>query len=365
MDSNSMRFYGKIAAHVIFCVILLFFFGYNCRLRPAAYPTLYKEYITGLFSIAAIYLNYWLLFPKLYIHREYKTYWLLTFCSVVLFTCLEMLLVGPQLLEMYSKQFDITKIKEYLFMDTIYVLIRNGGLVLFAFAVKEILWLREQKGDKESVIRKQYSLLDVKNEKHQTLFIGTNDIYYCNQERNNSVIHLLDGTQFIRYCSMNSLEELLGENEFIRISRNVIVPIIQISKCNENTLELTKTENHTEPLSFRIGDAYLSQVMSKLEFKQLAKIARKEQRISNTIYFGKQTPPDVQVLLEECNNNPKLLTVYHYISTHTHCKIGDISNDCKISKGSVSRYLAKLTKLKLISYNGAKKTGGYSVVSQD
>ena len=357
--------FKKILAHFLFCAIMLYFFGFNCRLRPVAFPAVYKEYIAGVFAIITIYLNYLVLFPKLYTCRRYKEYWLYTIGSVVLSSFLEMLLVYPQLCSIYINRYNRPEMIEALTMDFLYVTIRNGGLTLFAYTINEIRWLKKQTEEKDSLVREKYDSLDVKDKKHQTLFILTGNIYYCEQDRNISVIHLLDGKHYVRYCSMGSLENLLGDKEFIRISRNVIVPVCMVLKCNGNDLWLKKTVYTTESPKFRISDTYLSQVVNQLELRMPQRNTRTAQDIPPTVDLVKKDQPNLHDLLEECNHNPKLLTIYHYIFAHPNCKIGDICNSSKLSKGSVCRYLAKLTDLEVIRYNGAKKNGGYSIVSQD
>lgn len=353
--------YEKILTHFLFCAVLLYFFGFNCRLRPVAFPAVYKEYIAGGFAIITIYLNFLVLFPKLYACRRYKEYWLYTIGSVVLSSCLEMILVYPQLYNIYIS-YSRPEMIETLTMDTFYVTIRNGGLTLFAYTINEIIWLKKQTAEKDFLVREKYNSLDVKDKKHQPLFILTGNIYYCEQDRNISVIHLLDGKQYVRYCSMNSLEELLGKTEFVRISRNVIVPKNYISNFKDNKIELEKNDNYSQPMVFRVSESYLEKVVNQLNLEiKSPPIQNSKKNINDPDSKKISAVPDIQSLLEVFNQNQKLLTVYHYISTHSNCKISDISDDCKISKGSVCRYLAKLTEHGLISYNGAKKTGGYSV----
>ena len=364
MSIKNMRLYGTIMMHLLFCIVILLFFGNHCRLRPAAYPSLYKEYITGIIAIVAIYLNYWILFPKLYIRRKHKAYWLCTIFSIVFSACMEMLLIGPQLVSVYMCSMgnpDFPNVIEHIILDTIFVTIRNGGLVLFAYTIREIQWLKKQTAEKDTIVRKQYDSLDVKDENHKTLFINTASIYYCEQERNNTVIFMLEGKKYMRYCSMSTLENLLGETEFVRISRNVIVPKKLVIKFKDNTVELKENFNYEQPVVFKINESYLQKVVNQLGL-ELKKTVSTEEIVTKELN-SKKSPsvPDIQSLLEVFNQNQKLLTVYHYISTHSNCKISDISDDCKISKGSVCRYLAKLTEHGLISYNGAKKTGGYSV----
>ena len=356
--------YEKILTHFLFCAVLLYFFGFNCRLRPVAFPAVYKEYIAGGFAIITIYLNFWVLFPKLYTCRRYKEYWLYTIGSVVLSSCLEMILVYPQLYNIYIS-YSRPEMIETLTMDSFYVTIRNGGLTLFAYTINEIIWLKKQTAEKDSLVREKYNSLDVKDKKHQPLFILTGNIYYCEQDRNISVIHLLDGKQYVRYCSMNSLEELLGKTEFVRISRNVIVPKNYISNFKDNKIELGKNDNYSQPMVFRVSESYLEKVVNQLNLEiKSPPIQNSKKNINDPDSKKISAVTDIQSILEVFNQNQKLLTVYHYISTHSNCKISDISDDCKISKGSVSRYLAKLTEHGLISYNGAKKTGGYTITQQ-
>lgn len=356
--------YERILTHFLFCAVLLYFFGFNCRLRPVAFPAVYKEYVAGGFAIITIYLNFLVLFPKLYTCRRYKEYWLYTIGSVVLSSCLEMILVYPQLYNIYIS-YSRPEMIETLTMDSFYVTIRNGGLTLFAYTINEIIWLKKQTAEKDSLVREKYNSLDVKDKKHQPLFILTGNIYYCEQDRNISVIHLLDGKQYVRYCSMNSLEELLGKTEFVRISRNVIVPKKLVIKFKDNSVELKENFNYEQPVVFKINESYLQKVMNQLglELKNTT-VSTDKTEIKEPNSKNSPSVPDIQSLLEVFNQNQKLLTVYHYISTHSNCKISDISNDCKISKGSVSRYLAKLTEHGLISYVGAKKTGGYTITQQ-
>ena len=356
--------YERILTHFLFCAVLLYFFGFNCRLRPVAFPAVYKEYVAGGFAIITIYLNFLVLFPKLYTCRRYKEYWLYTIGSVVLSSCLEMILVYPQLYNIYIS-YSRPEMIETLTMDSFYVTIRNGGLTLFAYTINEIIWLKKQTAEKDSLVREKYNSLDVKDKKHQPLFILTGNIYYCEQDRNISVIHLLDGKQYVRYCSMNSLEELLGKTEFVRISRNVIVPKNYISNFKDNKIELEKNDNYSQSMVFRVSESYLEKVVNQLNMEiKSPPIQNSKKNINDPDSKKISAVTDIQSILEVFNQNQKLLTVYHYISTHSNCKISDISDDCKISKGSVSRYLAKLTEHGLISYVGAKKTGGYTITQQ-
>ena len=274
-----------------------------------------------------------------------------------------MLLVSPELLNLYSKQGNKEfVVREFMFMDTLYVIIRNGGLILFSYTLNVIRMLKKQGMEKDCFLREKYDSLDVRDENNQTKYIHAHNIYYCEQHRNNSIIYMLDGKQFVRYCSLNSLEDLLGSEEFVRISRNVIVSKNKIVKFKDKQIEMKINIHECEPLVFNVGNAYLENIVNKLNFKIIS-TSPEGQRIAKPSPAINITP-DISNLLNEFKDNPKLLIVHKYISMHPNCKIKDISKACKISKGSVSRYLAKLTEHGLISYNGAKKTGGYTIIQQ-
>ncbi len=365
MESRKLSLYKTIAENVLLCAVIFYFFGFNSRLRPVAYPHMYKEYLSGVIALAAIYFNYLVLFPKFYLSRKYKVFWISTLVTVILSGGLEMLLVSPDLLNKYNERgYPDSLLNEIMFMDTLYVIIRNGGLVLLSFSVNEIRYLKKLEKEKDLYMRRNFDTLDVKDENNQTIYIYTHSIYYCEQQRNNALVSLLDGKQYLRYCSMNSLEELLGSEDFARISRNVIVAKKHITSFNNNQIELKKGNSKNEvPVVFKVGEVYLGKIMSELNLK----IVPPQSQVKNKINTENETiktasTPNSQLLLDEFSQNHKLLTVYTYISSHPDCKISEISSKCNISKGSVSRYLAKLTEMGVIKYQGAKKTGGYNVV---
>lgn len=365
MDSRKLSFYKTIAKNVLLCAVISYFFGFNSRLRPVAYPHMYKEYLSAVIALAAIYFNYLVLFPKLYLSRKYKVYWFFTLFTVILSGGVEMLLVSPDLLNRYSAQgYPDSLLHEIMFMDTLYVIIRNGGLVLLSFSVNEIRYLKNLEKEKDLYMRRNFNTLDVKDENNQTIHIYTHSIYYCEQQRNNALVSLLDGKQYLRYCSMNSLEEILGCEDFARISRNVIVAKKYIASFSNNQIGLKRgNQKNEDPVVFKVGEAYLGKFMNELNLK----IIPPHSQVKNKIITENDTTEtastsNFQLLLDEFSQNHKLLTVYTYISSHPDCKISEISSKCNISKGSVSRYLAKLTEMGVIKYQGAKKTGGYNAV---
>lgn len=355
--------------HFFVCLVIVYFFGINCRLRPAACSALYKEYITGIIVLAAIYLNYFLLFPKLYEQRRFIAYWLCTIGSAVMSGILEMLLVYPQLYERYVKYFDSASIVEALVMDLIYVIIRNGGLLLLTYTLNDIGYLRKQEQERMSLICNRYGFFDVKDSYNKTTLVDVKKIYYCCQEKNITNIYTLDGKRHLRYCSLNMMEEMLKPYEFVRISRNTIVSRYHIVKYTSNQVELQKIHNLEKTVVLQVGDSYAEQVgeilLKEFDTKSLSLNKKSKKVPQKKRIYKKNKSQQEKTIGEYFEKKPKLMAVYQYIESYPDCKVNDISNTCRLPQGTVRRYIGFLMGKRLIQHTGSRRYGGYRVASQD
>ncbi len=328
----------QVIFHLLFLLVMLYFFVFNCHLRPIAYPDGYKEYLSGVIAVSVIYLNYYLLFPKFYTQRKYSSYWCLSVLSVVISGAAETVMVAPNLLAMY-KSWGYEEMSTYYLLHTfLLVTLRNGGLVLFAYALNTILWLQRTKEERQFDLRKQFGLLDVKGHTRGNTFINTKQVLYCIQKRNVTSIHLTDGSTYLRYNSMNDLEELLGSEEFLRISRNVIVQKKRILQLNGINVEMEGNDDG-ESISLEVGISYMEMVEEYME-----------QLISERFWSEAEI------------RNPKIELVYQYIKKHPNCKIEKICNGCHLAEGTLKRYLTVLKHNKRVEYRGSKKLGGYYAI---
>ncbi len=258
----------------------------------------------------------------------------------------EMVMVAPNLLNIYSKSGYTDLATNFLLKQSFLVTLRNGGLVLFAYALNTILWLQRESEENDFSLRKKLNFLEVRDKEHKTL-IRIRQICYCIQERNVTSIHLTDGSTYHRYNSMNDLEELLGREEFLRISRNVIVQKASISQINDNNVVMKESKSEENPLVFVIGSSYTDIInthQSYLNYTQEAASTEKEDSESKST-----------------RQLEKIEIVYRYIKTHRFCSVKEISEACHIPYSSVTRYLALLKNSKRIKYKGSRKTGGYIV----
>lgn len=372
MNIHLQKQVQRWCVHLVFCVSFIYFFYTNCNLRPAAksvyYPYYYKEFITGIIALVVIYLNYLLLFPKFYACRKYKTYWLLTLCSIVISGCLEMLLVFPEVKVVYLRsQCTTAELTKYMFYDTVQITLRNGGWVFFSIVLNEILRVQQQEKSRENVLRKQYDFLDVRDLKYKDGFINVKDIYYCEQEENIVTIHTINQEKYFRYCSLKRMEELLGCDEFTRISRSVIVSNKFIGKYGNGQLELRKINKSPAAMNFPIGENYEDRLREQLKAtinNEIALNAKKE-KANQRGKRKKDFIPKTKTTLEEFEHNPKILAVYLHIKKNPNCNVNNISYGCRMPHGTVRRYITFLLDKQLVQHNGSKRYGGYTIVKRD
>lgn len=336
-------------------------------MRPAAGPFYYKEFLTGVITLTAVYLNFFLLFPKLYVQRKFKTFWLLTLCSIVISGCLEILLVFPEVKEVYLKSSCTTdELNMYVLYDTFEITMRNGGWVLFSIALNEILRLRHQEQNKENALIKQSDFVDVRDVKGNIGFINAKDIYYCEQDENIVTVHTINQEKYFRYCSLKRLEELLGYKEFTRISRNVIVSNKFIVKYGNGQLELRKINNSPTTISLPVGEIYENSLRERLKATICCETLNKRKEGENKPERKKKKDfiPKTRTTLEEFEHNPKILAVYLHIKKNPDCNVNNISYGCRMPHGTVRRYISFLMDRQLIQHNGSKRYGGYTITQQ-
>lgn len=368
MKSQNRVNIPKWVIHPFFCITFIYFFGNYCDLRPASYPALYKEYITGIITITVIYLEYLFFFPKFFLPRKYMAFWICTISSVILSGCLEMLLVYPEVKEVYLNSCSVSKLKNYIIIDTFHVTLRNGGWVLFAFAAREIQRLRQEATEKENIIQKQYKFVDVRDSNYKIGVINSENIYYCIQEKNIVTVHSVDSGIYYRYCSMKNMENLLGSKEFVRISQNAIVPKRFINKYDGSQLELRKLNKFTDNIILPVGDSYKEQIIKQIKLEigkddtyPVGEIEKSKKKHRETHTFI----PKQKTKSEDFEHNSKLRAVYLHIKSHPGCKVNDICTTCRLPQGTVRRYIGFLMGKHFIQHTGSRRYGGYSIVSKD
>ena len=205
----------------------------------------------------------------------------------------------------------------------------------------------------------QYArMIDVCDRENNCHHIPVDDIFYCMKKGNETEVYTVGGIKYTRYCSIKYLIQLLGDNEFVRISSSIVVPFHHIDSCDGKTLVM-KTMPWTEaPLKFELDSRKYPQSRTAIEEYLLAK-----QELVNVI----RTDGDEEKEKKNLSVPPKdkLDTVLDYIREHPGCRTPELISNTPFSQTTMDRCLSELKRQGLIKHNGSKKYGGYSVVGQD
>lgn len=230
------------------------------------------------------------------------------------------------------------------------LLFRNCGLisVVMILAYNTDLRIRLFEKDRKLFRLKKQLMVQSINGK-ETHFLDADQICYIQQNQNYNRFHTYDGQYFERRSTMMELQQLLGDEQYLKISKSVIVSKSYIKDLAEDVIVL-RTDQSTEDYQLKIGKSYLSEVLPVVE--SILKTANKEIRELEHLQSEKLSP----------KLYPKALAIFQYISTHPECKITDITRSTEIPKSTVTRYLKELQQDGLIEYTGSKKTGGYKAI---
>ena len=355
--------------HLLFCLIVVFFFRNNSFLRPTASGALYKEYITGLIALTVCYLNYFVFYPKLYMERRYIRYIFVTIVCLITASMVEEILVYKQILEIVR---DLNIDLRLYFVDqTIMILLRDSCFFLFSFMVCTIRTLYGDKHDIYQFLRDKNHLVVAKTLKNETATLQISEISYCQQIENYTYIYLINGTPYTKNCTMSVLADDLGPDCSVRISRNIIVMYAYIQSFDQNTVFV---QTHKGIEGFKITNFYKEQTLSHL----MSHVIGSRVNRSNVVNVKKSTVNTFAESYQENHNFEQILPieetghveepeaaqqVLSFISEHPGCKSSDLTGQFHISLSTVNRILRQLKAEGLIAYEGSKKTGGYKAVS--
>jgi len=254
------KFYAQVFIHLSFCILTVLFFRLNSFLRPAAFGAFYKEYIAGGIVLTVFYLNYFLLYPKLYHERRFTLY------AISILTCLMM----ASLLEeriIYQQMFEIVKdldinITHYFAEQTVMIFLRDACLFLFSFMICVIRSFYNEKRDLYRYLHNQKHLIVAKDiQKKNTVTLNIKDITHCQQIENYAYLYLQNGNRYSRNCTLSSLAEDIGPDYSVRISRNIIAMYAYVQSFDQNTVFIQTQDGI---IAFNITDYYKKEALSQL-----------------------------------------------------------------------------------------------------
>lgn len=364
-----------ILLNVLFCAALLWLFSRNCFLRPYA-GSMWKELFTGVMQLATLYINYFMLYPLLVERRHSRTlYWLAVGVMVLVFTVLELAIARPYIME--CSRFIIEQVGFYSFFSKL--LFAVGGRYLFfnffSYLFSERKQLQEAFDAEVRIVYQEVRKLDVvdHHNKNKLILIPIDDIYYCLQDGNYTRIYTVDNIWYSRLGSMIHLEQLFGEEEFVRISPTLLVPYKYIATCKGNEVLMKKMLWTRTPLKFTIDTKNSNEISERIaRYLETAKTGHRRDGARNVYTSNEQRdrrdgarPVSTSNRKRRHPINPsqeKQEAVFAFVQSHPGTRSTEIIAETSISQSTVERCLAELRKQGRIEYVGSKKNGGYQAV---
>lgn len=358
------KFYAQVFIHLSFCILTVLYFRLNSFLRPASFGALYKEYIASGIVLTVFYLNYFVLYPKLYAERRYAGYLTTVLAVLITASLSEECLVFNQVYEIV-KDNDLD-LRHYFANQTVLIFFRDSCFFLFSLMICIIHSLIRDKNDLHQYLHTQKHLVVAKDIlKNVPITLNIEDITYCQQIQNYAYLYLHNGKKYSRSCTLSALAEDIGPNYSVRISRNIIVMYRFVQSFDQNTVFIQTQDGI---IAFNITDYYKKEALSQLSLHVILAKGSDNAETPDTPTIEspeerlKANPTPQTNETGQDDNRESFQPVLSYINFHPDCKGSDIANHFHVSQSTVNRTLKQFRKQGLIEYVGSKKTGGYRAI---
>lgn len=343
-----------VLLNILFCAVTLWFFVRNSFLRPFSGSFL-KETISGVVLLGSLYVNYFLLYPKVYQNHP-KIYWL-TLVLIAMLTGIIDLAIAYHGIMSCNAQI-VEYVGSFNFFSKILLIIvwRNLALIVFPFLIRERQHFQQAWENEVKVVVQDIRMLDVTDKKSNIHLVNIDDIFYCHQQRNFTVIFMVQNKSYTRLGSMKHLEQLFGE-DFVRITPTELVPFRYIKTCKDNTVIMKKMPWEEEHTTFKLEPKKQEEISAKVVEGLLRYRAKG---------IGKNIP--ARPARPKIKRNPvtppdeKLQMVLSFIESHPNCNTAGIIAGTAIPLSTVERCISSLKKQGLIEHTGSKKRGGYHLI---
>ena len=326
--------------------------------------------------LATLYINYFLLYPLLVEKRHSRTlYWLAVGVMLLVFSLLELAIARPQI--MICNGFIIEQIGFYSFFSKLLAVIfgRNLFFNFFSYLFRERKQIQERLDAEVRIVYQDVRKLDVvdHHNKNKLILIPIDDIYYCLQDGNYTRIYTVDNIWYSRLGSMIHLEQLFGDEEFVRISSTLLVPYKYIASCKGNEVVMKKMPWTRTPLKFTIDTKNSNEISERIaRYLGNAKTGHRRDGVRNVSTSNEQRDRRDGARTVSTSGrkrrhpvNPsqeKQETVFAFVQSHPGTRSTEIIAETSISQSTVERCLSELRKQGRIEYVGSKKNGGYEAV---
>ena len=352
MKRMYLKTVAVILLNLLFCAVTIYLFCTECFMRPFA-GSLLREAVCALLFLGPLYVNYFLLYPKVY-RKSYTLYWVSVALMAIAFGFLDLAIAYPFIMLVNGPV--IRQLGFYKAFSTFLFFItgRNLAFNFFPFLFREKQHYRQSLEKEVQVVCRDVRKLDVIDKDSNVLLVNIDDIFYCQQLGNYTSIYTVQNERYTRLGSMRHLEQVLGEEEFIRITSTMMVSLRYIESFHDNQVVMRKMPWEQERTVFQ-----LEPPTDEAVSKRIAETLRKYR----TEASGEISPekPEESPVKRKPSTPPeeKWQEVLAYVETHPNCGSADIIAGTGFSLSTVERCLAELKKQGVIEYAGSKKTGGY------
>ena len=355
MKRKILKTVAVILLNLLFCAVTIYLFCTECFLRPSA-GSLLKEAVSALLFLGPLYVNYFLLYPKVY-RKSYTLYWVSVALMAIAFGFLDLAIAYPFIMLVNGPV--IRQLGFYKAFSTFLFFItgRNLAFNFFPFLFREKQHYQQSLEKEVQVVCRDVRKLDVIDKDSNVLLVNIDDVFYCRQQGNYTNIYTVQNERYTRLGSMRHLEQVLDEEDFIRITSTMMVPLRYIESFHDNQVVMRKMPWEQERTVFQLEPQTGEDVA-----KRIAEILREYRtEASGEISPGKSDGSSVK---RKPSTPPeeKLQEVLAYVETHPNCNSADIIAGTDYSLSTVERCLFELKRQGRIEHTGSKKSGGYKKV---
>ena len=342
-----------ILLNFLFCIMMFLILVRNSLLRPYA-GSFVKESFSALLLIGSLYLNYFLLYPRIYQKYSYHIYWLAVVLMSIVVGIVDLAVAYPFIMLRNAQVIEFVGYYSFFLKALFFIIGRNLALNIFPYLFRERQQLHHSLEKEREIVYERVRMLDVTDKDSNVQLVSIDDIFYCEQQRNFTTIHTVKNKTYTRLGSMKHLEQLLGEEEFIRITTTLLVPFQYIQSCKDNLVVMRQMPwqkvSTTFPLEARTQTEVTEKIAKVLSQREVVLDENKIQE-APTSSTARRKPASAA--------EGKVRKVLSYIEAHPNCNTADIMAETDFSLSTVERCLAELKKRGAIQYTGSKKSGGY------
>lgn len=357
MKHKLLKTIAVILLNVLLCATVIWLFTQNSVLRPYAGSFL-KEALSALLLLGSLYANYFLLYPKIHKKYSYVAYWLSVVLLAVIVGFADIAIAYPYISKCNAAVIQIVGFFTFFSTHLSYTIGRNLALNFFPYLFRERQHLRHSLEKERVIVYERVRMLDVTDKNSDIQLISIDEIFYCQQQRNFTVIYTVQNKSYRRLGSMKHLEQLFGTKEFIRITNTIMVPFQYIKSCKENVVVMKKMPWQDAPTAFALEpkdseETAESILEGLMRYKTLAGGKGSSVKVPRQAAKRKPiVPPD-----------EKVRVVLSFIENHPNCNSVDIIAETQFSLSTVERCLIELKKNGLVEHVGSRRRGGYIVVA--